>query len=100
MSDSPCGFSTDQFLATLDKYGPELSAHEIASLAKVSIRQVLCCVHHDDWTIQAFSGPKGWLYRKRPVMGATVRPPKEVGEYNDSAITKSGPRGHVCDRVK
>lgn len=68
MSDSPCGFTLDQFLAILKRCGPELSAHEVAALGSVSIRQVLCCYHHHCWEIQAIAGESGWLYRQRQVL--------------------------------
>jgi hypothetical protein len=97
MSDNNCGFTKDQFLAVLHRFGPELSAHEIAHLGKVSLRQVLCAFHHADWDIQAVAGEKGWLYRKRPVTSAAVRMPKERGIYNDQGITpgSGSPKGYI-----
>jgi len=87
VTDSPCGFSTDEFLATLAKYGPELSAHEVAHLAKVSVRQVLCAAHHDDWRIQAVASPisgGAFLYRKRDLTEkAIVRPIRRYMDDHD-----------------
>lgn len=90
--DNPCGFHRDQFLSTLQTYGPLLSAHEVAALAKVSIRQVLCCQHHHPWEIEAIAGEKGWLYRKRPVLSAKAVRLKEIGIYDDSGLSKKSPR--------
>lgn len=94
--DNPCGFSKDQFLAILKQYGPELSAHEIAALGKVSIRQVHCVVHNCDgawWAIEQFAGEQGWRYRPRITMSKTVKiadpSPKQ---YNDQGIVKRSPR--------
>jgi hypothetical protein len=90
MSDSTCGFSFEQFCSVLTQYGPELSAHEVAHLGKVSIRQVLCCHHHHDWAIQAVCGDwKGWKYRMRPLIGVRQRLPKEVAVFDDSGINKN-----------
>lgn len=99
MTDSPCGFSTDQFLATLKTYGPELSAHEVAALSKVSVRQVLCCHHHAPWEIEAVAGEKGWLYRKRPVLSARGKVVKEIGQYNDGGLSHSGQRAVLRKEV-
>lgn len=91
--DNPCGFSADQFLHALKTYGPELSAHEVASLAKVSIRQVLCCQHHAPWEIEAITGDyPGFKYRKRIVLSARGKVVKEVQEYVDVGISKRSPK--------
>lgn len=91
--DNPCGFSKDKFLAVLKQYGPDLSAHEVASLAKVSVRQVLCAHHHNEWEIEAFAGDfPSWKYRKRHVLDAKGRAIKEVGQYNDAGLSHSGKR--------
>lgn len=93
MSDSPCGFSKDQFLAILHEYGPVLSAHEVAALGKVSVKQVLCAHHHADWDIQQVAGENGWLYQKRQTVAKSVRAadwsPKV---YNDAGLTKRSPK--------
>lgn len=92
MSDSPCGFTKDQFLSILKTYGPSLSAHEVAALGSVSLRQVLCAAHHDPWDIEQFAGERGWLYHKRPVLSAKAVRLKEVGIYDDSGIVKRSPK--------
>lgn len=92
--DNPCGFSRDQFLAILHEYGPVLSAHEVAALGKVSVKQVLCAHHYADWEIQQVAGDwPSWKYQKRHTMAKSVRmsdwAPKQ---YNDGGITKRSPK--------
>lgn len=91
--DNPCGFHPDQFLACLKQYGPVLSAHEVAALCKVSVRQVLCCQHHNDWTIQAIAGDwRGFKYQKRETLDVKNRALREVGVYEDQGISKRSPK--------
>lgn len=100
MSDSPCGFTKDQFLSILKTYGPSLSAHEVAALGSVSLRQVLCAAHHDPWDIEQFAGESGWLYRKRPTVCKNVRftEPRPI-PYDDSGISHTGKRAVMVKEV-
>lgn len=95
MTDCCDGFTADQLLATIDKYGP-ITAYEIAHLAKVSLRQALCAIHEAWWLVlpKEWDGPS-WKYTRRPVISKTARMPKEIGEYSSIGSTPSGPRGYI-----
>jgi hypothetical protein len=88
MSDSLCGLSADTLYATLKKYG-DLTAHELAALCKVSLRQVLCAIHHEGYNVEAFAwnGPS-WKYRQRPVLAQRIAKPFDPRkEYANSRIS-------------
>ncbi len=90
--DNPCGLSSDDLLATLTKYG-QLTAHEIAHICKVSLKQVLCAIHHDWFAVQpiTWDGP-GWKYALRATLSRRVNKPSEkVKHYeNDRGTIRSG----------
>ncbi len=83
MTDSPCGLSADLLYATLKKYG-DLTARELAHLLHVSIKQVLCAVHHEGYEVEAIAwdGPS-WRYRARQTL--SKRPDKPADKPKEYA---------------
>lgn len=96
MSDACSGYTLNQLLACIDRYGPDLSAIEIAHLDHVSTKQVMCVVNNAPnawWMLEAVTGDwRGFKYRKRPVLDAKGKAIKEVGEYHDQGISKRSPK--------
>lgn len=96
MTDSCSGYSLPQLLACLEKYGPELSAIEVAHLDHVSVRQVMCVINNAKdawWLLEPVAGDyPGFKYRKRPILNAKGKPIKSVGIYDDSGIHKQSSR--------
>ncbi len=99
MTDSCSGFTKDQFLACLKQYGPELSAHEVAHLCKVSIKQVLCVQHHHPWDIVPITGDwPSWKYARRTTLSATAKAKREIANFNDQGISPitGNPKGYYA----
>lgn len=94
MSDSCNGFTLDRFLACLKQYGEQLSAVEVAHLCHVSVRQVLCVAHHNQWDIQPVTGDwPSWKYQKRQTVAKSMRAADWAPKvYNDSGIVKRSPK--------
>lgn len=89
--DNPCGLSADKPYETLKRYG-ELTAHELAALCKVSLKQVLCAVHHEGFSIEAvaWDGPS-WKYRARIALSKrSEKPADKAREYMPNS-TSRGP---------
>lgn len=96
MTDSCTGYNLKLLIACLDKYGPDLSAMEIAHLEHVSVRQVMCVIRNAPnawWLVEAVPAERGFRYRKRHLLSRDVKiVEREIRQYCDAGITKTMPR--------
>lgn len=70
-----------------------LSAREISGILRCSLKQTMARIHSCWRSIIPVTGDySGFKYARRPIHGAQVRMPKEVGAYDDSGISKRSPK--------
>jgi hypothetical protein len=88
--DNPCGLSSESLYAALKKYG-DLTAHELAALLKVSIRQVLCAIHHEGFAIEAVAWEgTSWKYRPRAIVNKRLAKTADVPKEYAGRTVKPG----------